>query len=329
MKIPRPLVAAVSLGLLFYGAAGRADDSLYVFPCPEPGGARVISPLPIAHRLDPARVALGRMLFNDPRLSRGGSITCASCHVIASGGDDGRARSIGAGGAEGAINAPSVLNRGFDFRQFWDGRAASLEEQVNGPLTHPKEMASSWEIAIARLADDDAMKRLFRDAYSSGPTPDAVRDAIASYERSLFTPDSPFDRYLCGDESALAAEAREGFRLFQDLGCISCHQGRNVGGNMFQRFGVFGDYIADRGNPTDADLGRFGVTGLERDRQVFKVPSLRNVELTGPYFHDGSALTLEAAVAVMGRYQLGESSRSRQLAGLVAFLGSLTGRVPQ
>jgi cytochrome c peroxidase len=225
----------------------------------------------------------------------------------------------------GTINTPTVLNGGFNFRQFWDGRAGTLEEQVDGPLLHPSEMGLNWDDALALLRGDADYARAFAASYPDGVTPAAVRDAIATFERSLITPNSRFDRHLRGEADVLGAEELEGYKLFLETGCVSCHQGLNVGGNMYQVFGRMGNYFEDRGDVTASDLGRFNVTGHERDRHKFKVPSLRNVELTAPYFHDGSAETLAEAVQIMARYQIGESLPDGEVAQLVAFLKTLTG----
>ncbi len=290
-------------------------------------GDEPIQAIPSAVALDPRRVALGRRLFHDPLLSGDGSIACASCHPLEQGGADGRPRSIGIRGSVGDINAPSVFNVGLHFRQFWDGRAATLEEQIDGPLHSPKEMGASWEVVLGRLTASADYARAFDEAYPDGVSRDNVKNAIASFERSLLTPNSPFDRYLAGDSEALTERARHGYELFKGYGCIACHQGAAVGGNMFQRLGIVRDYFEDRGDVTRADLGRYNVTGREEDRYVFKVPSLRNVALTGPYFHDGSAATLDEAVRVMGRYQLGREIGGAELAAIVAFLESLTGEL--
>jgi cytochrome c peroxidase len=327
------LVALSSLGALAarLAAGGPAPDQPFEPLCKLDGRPAAISPLPSAHNLNAAVVALGRSLFHEPRLSADGTLSCASCHPVASGGDDARSHSVGINGQRGDINAPSVLNRAFDFRLFWDGRAATLEDQVDGPLQNPIEMGSTWELALSRLEADPAMRQAFDAAFpGKGISREGVRMAIATYERSLITPRSPFDRYLCGDEKALSARALAGYRNFQNYGCVSCHQGRNVGGNMYQRFGVMEDYFALRGGPlTRADLGRFNQTGKEEDKHVFKVPSLRNVALTAPYFHDGSQATLEGAVRVMARVQLGRVMPDEHVQEIVAFLESLTGEIPE
>lgn len=285
-----------------------------------------LSPIPHgADDVDPARAALGAQLFGERLLSRDSSMSCASCHPLNRAGVDGLPRSSGVGAAPGIINTPTVFNSRYNFVQFWDGRVASLEQQVAGPLHSPIEMASSWDEAIARLSAHEGYRAAFAELYREGITPATIADAIASFERTLVTPDSRFDLYLRGDPSAVTAEELEGYARFKNLGCASCHQGINVGGNLFQRFGLVGDYFADRGGTVPADLGRFNVTGREADRHVFKVPGLRNVALTAPYFHDGSVDTLDEAVAVMGRYQLGRALNDEDRRLIVAFLHTLTG----
>ncbi len=306
------------------------DDSLFL-PSALPGSfddaMQALRPLPELPPLRPERVALGARLFADTRLSADYSVACISCHRFDLGGADGLPVSVGIRGREGGINAPSVFNSSLNFVQFWDGRALTLQEQAAGPIHNPLEMGASWSLVIERLGADETMREAFRLAYPDGLTAANIADAIASFEQSLLTPDSPFDRYLRGDEAALDELARTGYQRFRDFGCISCHQGVLLGGNMFQKFGVLGDYFADR-TPTEADLGRYNVTGREEDRHVFKVPGLRNVALTAPYFHDGSAPTLEMAVAIMGRYQLGRDLAAEDVKAIVAFLNSLTGRIP-
>ncbi len=286
-----------------------------------------VTPLPEVVSVDAAKVRLGRTLFFDPRLSRDNSVSCASCHDLAMGGVDRRQHSIGIDGQVGLVNAPTVLNSRFGFRQFWDGRARSLTEQAAGPIHNPIEMDSNWQQVLAKLGSDATVVAAFDALYPDGLTADSVADAIAEFERSLVTP-APFDRHLRGDEDALSERAKRGFYLFKRYGCVSCHQGRNIGGNMYQRFGVFGDYFGDRGEPTKADLGRYNLTGRDEHRHVFKVPSLRNVELTPPYFHDGSVGDLRKAVRVMARYQLGVTLPPADQEAIVAFLRSLTGTPP-
>jgi cytochrome c peroxidase len=282
-----------------------------------------LKPLPDNLNLDGRKVALGRLLFHDKRLSKDNSLACASCHDLAKGGVDGRQTAVGIGGQVGPINTPTVLNSGLNFRQFWNGRAATLEEQAAGPVHNPGEMGSNWKEVLGKLGQDRKVISQFDSIYSDGLQSTNIQDAIATFERSLLTP-SRFDRYLRGDSSAITEEERTGYQLFKNYGCVACHQGVNIGGNMYQTFGVLGNYFDDRGKITDADLGRYAVTKRESDRYVFKVPSLRNVELTAPYFHDGSAQNLEAAVDVMFRYQLGRTAPAADKASIIKFLKTLT-----
>lgn len=283
-----------------------------------------ILPLPPLPALSPARVALGERLFHDRRFSADNTLACVSCHDLTRAGTDGKRVSVGIGGALGGINAPTVFNSALSFVQFWDGRAASLEEQAAGPIHNPAELGSNWAEVLGRLSRDASMVAEFRAAYPDGLTAANIADAIATFERSLLTLNSRFDRYLQGDGSALSSLEQDGYRRFRELGCSSCHQGVLLGGNMYQKFGVLGDYFA--GQPeTKSDLGRYNVTGREVDKHVFKVPSLRNIALTAPYFHNGSVDTLTDAVVIMGRYQLGRELESRDVQAIVAFLGSLNG----
>lgn len=284
-----------------------------------------ISPLPLALALNPDKVALGNRLFHDPRLSRDNTVSCANCHILSQGGADGKPRSLGIGARQGVINAPTVFNSGLNFRQFWDGRAATLEDQIDGPLANPSEMGTSWPEIIAKLGQDPAYQSLFGRLYSEGITPASIKDAIATFERSLITPNGRFDRFLRGEKIALSAEEKKGYALFKSYGCIACHQGMNVGGNMYEKLGVMRNYLAERGNITRADLGRFNITGNPEHRHEFKVPSLRNAALTAPYFHDGSAATLEEAIMTMGRYQLGIEIPDEDINLIAKFIGTLSG----
>ena len=290
-----------------------------------------IKPLPLKLTLDARKVELGKALFHDKRLSKDNSIACASCHDLAKGGADGKPTAVGIGGQVGPINTPTVLNSSFNFRQFWNGRAATLEEQAAGPVHNPGEMGSNWDEVLAKLRQDAALVGKFTALYKDGLKPASIQDAIATFESSLVTP-SRFDRFLRGDLKAINENEARGYQLFKSYGCVACHQGVNVGGNMYQQFGVMDEYFKVRGKPiTEADLGRYAVTKLESDRYVFKVPSLRNVELTAPYFHDGATRTLEEAVDVMFRYQLGRTAPASDKGLIVQFLKTLTGEkeIPQ
>lgn len=335
IEVTRPLLLAIpaaALLLLYVFIAPRSQNGTESGYRSQDGiqtldraiGREPILPLPAPPSLPPEKVLLGKKLFHDPRLSRDNSIACASCHDLNKGGADQARYSVGVNGATGDVNAPTVFNSALNIAQFWDGRAASLEEQAAGPVHNPVEMASNWEEVSAKLRADSEYPALFERAYPDGISPANITEAIATYERSLLTPNARFDRHLLGEKNALSKAELEGYHRFVNHGCVSCHQGAAVGGNMFQRFGVMGDYFAGR-TPGKADQGRFNVTGLEEDRHVFKVPSLRNVAATKPYFHDGSAKTLADAVRVMGKYQLGKELTDEDVHLIVAFLRTLSG----
>jgi cytochrome c peroxidase len=279
--------------------------------------------------LDPRRVALGKRLFHDTRLSRDNTVSCAHCHDLASGGVDGRARSRGIRGQVGDRNAPTVFNCGLNYRQFWDGRAATLEDQVNGPVQAMAEMDGNWSEIVPKLRRDTGYVADFRVLYPEGIQPHTIRNAIATFERSLTTSGSRFDHYLNGDMSALTSQERKGYRLFKDYGCGACHQGANVGGNMRQPFGAM---IAPSRLRKDALSQSRRYFQKERPfeseeaQTLYKVPGLRNVARTAPYFHDGSVSTLAQAVEIMGLSQLGRKLDRPDVEALVAFLQTLTGK---
>lgn len=298
----------------------RADMNVGSGTWPEP-----ITPIPIALNLDARKVSLGRRLFYDPLFSRGNTIACAHCHNLATGGVDGLQHTTSVDGKEGKINTLTVFNSGYNFRLFWDGRAATLEEQIEFPMPHASGMDSTWPEIIAKLESDTAYRRDFPAIYQEGIEPQSVKNAIATFERSLTTPDSRFDLYLRGDTHVLDRDELAGYELFKNLGCISCHQGRNVGGNMYEKLGLVENYFESRGLVQEVDFGRYNVTGKETDRFEFRVPSLRNVALTAPYFHDASAATLEHAVATMAKYQLGIDLSGEEITRIVKFLNTLTG----
>ena len=280
-------------------------------------------PLPSEPDVEAGKVELGRLLFNDPRLSADTSLSCASCHDVRTGGDDGKPRSIGASGHTEALNTSSVLNSRYNLLRFWYGEPASQDDgeaRVHGP----EQLGSSFESAAARLAQDPALSRSFAALFNDRITAETVKLALDCYLASLTTPDTRFDRYLRGERNALTLTERQGYRLFNAIGCSACHQGRNLGGNMVQRIGIFEDYFALRGGAIEeADQGRFNLTGLEEDRHSFRVPSLRNVTRTAPYFHDGSVQNLERAVRIMARVQLGRGLKPEEASKLVTFLGTL------
>lgn len=288
----------------------------------------MLAPLPVKRTLPDRRVRLGSRLFAEPRLSNDDRVSCAVCHNLALGGANGQARSSLPGRAAVPVNVPTIFNLAYDFRYSWSGRFNDVGTQIDTAMGLKEAMNASWESAAQKLRSDPEYKSEFEGAYADGLNAENLRDAVIRYSLSLTTPGARFDRYLRGELDLRADEAR-GYEMFRDYGCVSCHQGVNVGGNMFQRFGVMRDYFADRGEPTKADLGLYNATGREQDRHVFRVPSLRNVALTAPYFHDGSAGTLLDAVQTMARYQLGRELTQAQAVDIVAFLTTLTGDVPE
>jgi cytochrome c peroxidase len=297
----------------------------FVATCANAQTSEPIKPIPIDTKVDERKAALGEKIFSDKRLSKDNTVSCATCHALTTGGVDRTPVSTGINGVKGPINAPTVFNASFNFRQFWDGRASSLEEQAAGPVHNPKEMGSNWQEVIGKLSVDKELVASFKAAFPDGVQSKNIQSALAEFQRSLVTPNSKFDKYLRGEKSMLNDEEQKGYQLFKNYGCIACHQGVNVGGNMYQVFGVMGDYFKQRGNMTEADLGRYNVTKNDADKHMFKVPSLRNVAMTAPYFHDGSAKTLPEAVEVMFRYQLGRSAPQTDKDLIVKFLQTLTG----
>jgi cytochrome c peroxidase len=297
-------------------------------PAPSTRLEEPISPLPEHIRFDRDKALLGKRLFFDTRFSRTNKISCASCHDFGKGGADGRARSAGVDGRLGPFNSPSVFNTAFNFRQLWTGKAVTLEEQVDMAIANPTVFDSSWNAILAKLAADNTLARDFQRSYPDGLTRRNAVDAVVAFERSLVTP-SRFDAYLRGDANAISAEEKQGYAKFKSYGCVACHQGVNVGGNMFQKFGIMRAVPARAGDGQDADLGRYAVTKQESDKNVFKVPSLRNVSRTAPYFHNASAATLEEAVDVMIKYQLGRPASEKDRDLIVRFLRTLDGDVPQ
>jgi len=310
----------LSLSVVCSGQALAAGEPLLDEP---------IKPIPLTVDVDPKKVALGRILFHEPRLSHDNSVSCASCHGLTTGGVDRKVVSTGVKGRQGIINTPTVYNSGLLFRQFWDGRAETLEDQIDGPIQDPLEMGSQWPDVLAKLYDDAKYPDMFKEIYDDGITRENVKNAIAEFERSLITPNSRFDQYLRGDKNAITRKEKRGYALFKRYGCISCHQGVAVGGNMFQVFGAVNSYFEVRGNITKADMGRFNVTGNPEDKHVFKVPSLRMVALTPPYLHDGTAKTMHDAENVMFKFQLGREAPDKDKDDIVAFLKTLAGEHPE
>jgi len=283
-----------------------------------------IQPIVPPQQINIGMAELGKKLYFDPRLSKSGFISCNSCHNLSMGGTDNIPTSIGDRWQQGPINAPTVLNSSLNVAQFWDGRAADLKEQAGGPIANPGEMAFSHTLAVAMLDSIPGYVREFRQVFATSEiTINEVTAAIAEFEKTLVTPNSRFDQWLLGKTDALTADELAGYGLFKTSGCIACHNGPAVGGSSFQKMGIVEPYEAE--SPAE---GRSAVTGQEIDRFSFKVPTLRNVELTYPYFHDGAAHTLSEAVDIMGRLQLGKKFTPEENARIVAFLKTLTGDQP-
>ncbi len=321
-----PLSCAAVLVLAGAGSAFAADtelreDALFLFePIPQ-------TPDPA---LSPEAIELGKMLFFEPRLSEGHNISCNTCHNLGTGGVDLAPVSLGHRWQRGARNSPTVLNAIFNTAQFWDGRAATLEEQAGGPMINPVEMGSTPEHVVEQLRGIPGYEPLFAAAFPGEDQPvtfENAANAIAAFEATLITPNSPFDRFLAGDDDAMTEEQKVGLRAFIDEGCVACHSGMNLGGDSYQPFGVVEK--PDWAFLPPDDKGRFEVTRAEEDAYVFKVPTLRNIAITPPYFHSGSVWDLETAVSVMGTAQLGATLEEGQAASIVAYLESLTGEMPE
>lgn len=299
------------------------------------------APQPADNPSTPAKIELGRRLYFDPRLSADDTVSCNSCHDLAKGGVDGKPVSEGVGGKRGVRNSPTVWNAAFNSTQFWDGRAATLEEQAQGPVTNPVEMAMKDADAVAaRLKQIPEYGPAFAAAFPDDPQPSLanVGRAIAAFERTLITPGSAYDRYEQGDKTALTAQQQRGLATFTEVGCVACHSGPAFNGpqpslplgtGFYQRFPTFTDSPLVAKYGLDKDQGRYEVTHQEADRHMFKVPTLRNVALTAPYFHTGSVPTLPEAVRVMGKVQLNRDLTDAQVDDIVAFLGALSGPFPK
>ncbi|MCU7795803.1 MAG: cytochrome-c peroxidase [Candidatus Thiodiazotropha sp. (ex Myrtea spinifera)] len=304
-------LTTISMALLGVTTAAMAVD--------EP-----IQPVKPVQNINLGQVELGKKLYFDPRLSKSGFISCNSCHNLSMGGTDNLKTSIGHNWQQGPINAPTVLNSSLNVAQFWDGRAADLKAQAGGPIANPGEMAFTHTLAINVLTSIPEYVMEFKQVFGTDKiTIDEVTQAIAEFEKTLVTPNAPFDQWLLGDKEALSADQLAGYKLFKESGCVACHNGEAIGGNSFQKMGIMEPYQAK--SPAE---GLSAVTGKDADRFKFKVPTLRNVEMTYPYFHDGEAETLTEAVDVMGRLQLGKKFTKAENMQIVAFLKSLTGDQP-
>ncbi|KXK30564.1 MAG: cytochrome c551 peroxidase [Candidatus Brocadia sinica] len=302
-----------------YGRGGRMQGGAVSERSKEP-----IQPIPMSFDWDSAKIELGKKLFFEPRLSRSGWISCNSCHNLSTGGADNLPTSIGHKWLFGPINSPTVLNARFNLAQFWDGRANDLREQAKGPVANPMEMASNHELAVNVLQSIPAYVQWFKEVYRDEKiTIDNIADAIAAFEETLTTPNSRFDWWLKDYDDKITDAEKDGYALFKDKGCIVCHNGFGVGGNSFQKFGIAKPYDKDT-----QTLGRYNVTKDEKDKYVFKVPLLRNIELTAPYFHDANTWSLSEAVNTMAEYQLGVTLADDETNRIVAFLKTLTGDQP-
>ena len=297
------------------------------------------APEPAANPTTPAKVELGKMLYHDPRLSSNGVLSCNSCHNVMGAGDDNRSGSIGVKDQVGGRSAPSVYNSAFSSVQFWDGRAPSLEEQARGPVTNPGEMGmKSWDDVVARLKAMPEYNKAFAAAFSgeNSVTADNAVKAIAAYERTLITPNSPYDKYVKGDKAALTEQQVRGMNTFAEVGCVGCHSGPAFNGpqlpegtGFYQKFPGNENGVLEAKYGFSKDLGRFEATKDASDKHFFKVPTLRNIALTAPYFHNGKVQTLEEAIKVMGTLQLNKDLSSEQVADIAAFLNGLTGEFPK
>jgi len=342
-------VLAVLAAVCALNASCRGEPSEALAPlapdAPVRADSEPIAPVPEPARQDPALVALGARLFDSPLLSGDGEVACATCHLRNHGYADDKPRSRPASRPAMATNTPGLLNTAALDVFNWNGRFTSLGEHLDALIVNPGVQATSWPAIASRLAANPEWRTFF-GFFSDGVTPENARAALLAFERSLASPGAAFDRWLAGDAGALSEPARRGYAVFKDYGCVSCHQGALVGGNLFARLGVMRPYpgnvvtgddtggnsggpSADDGADRRGDRGRMEVTGLEQDRFVFRVPSLRNVAVTAPYLHDGSLPTLEMVVGVMATYQLGRSLDDTQIEDIVAFLASLTGTIAE
>lgn len=286
-----------------------------------------LQPLPAKLPVDPQKVALGEKLFHDKRLSGDGTVACVSCHGLDKGGTDNQRFAKGIRDQYGDINAPTVFNAVFHIKQFWNGRAADLQEQAGGPPFNPIEMGSKdWAEVIAKLDQDQSLTTEFKAVYPTGWTGENITDAIAEYEKTLITPNSRFDQWLQGKEDALTKAEVEGYERFKAYRCVSCHVGKAVGGQSFEYMNLKKDYFAERkSEPLGSDTGLMGFTNNEADKHKFKVPTLRNIELTAPYLHDGTVATMDEAVRIMGTYLSGIDIPQGDRDLIVGFLRTLTG----
>jgi cytochrome c peroxidase len=286
--------------------------------------AGAITPIPQNIDVNILKAQLGKDLFLDTRLSKNNTIACINCHNIYENGANITRFSFGINGTEGELNTPTVFNSHFNFVQTYSGSAKNLAEQVHIPISNPIEMNSSMDEVVKKLRKIPELVVKFGDVYRDGLNEKNIADAIAEFEKALTTPNSPFDRYLRGESDAITQTQKDGYDLFQKFGCVSCHNGMNVGGNMYQKLGLMLPYTSKV-----SSKGRYNVTKRERDLYLFKVPSLRNIELTSPYLHDGSKESLDQVVKDMARHQLGVILSDDEVSKIASFLCSLTGEKPK
>lgn len=286
-----------------------------------------VHPLPLTVSVNPKKVSLGKDLFFDKRLSGDNTLNCASCHDLTKGGSDQEKVATGIRGHKGPINSPTVYNSSYNLAQFWDGRAKDLIEQAAGPVANPGEMGAEWAKVVETISNDRNYSSQFLNLYpDEGVSYKTITQSIAAFEESLVTGGSRFDQYLRGDKNILSAQEKNGYHLFK-INCASCHFGPTLGGMSYEKMGRKKDYFVMRGGPlTQADNGRYNVTNEDKDKHFFKVPNLRNIELTQPYFHDGSAATLKDAVRTMVLVQTDNNLNNTDIDDIVAFLRTLTGK---
>ncbi|MDQ7051253.1 MAG: cytochrome c peroxidase [Enterobacterales bacterium] len=283
-----------------------------------------ITPIPEVNNLVANKVKLGEQLFNDPKLSADGSISCATCHNLSLAGTDGLPLAVGIKGQVGQRNTPTVLNSSLNFRLFWDGRSSDLEQQAAEPISNPIEMGNQWNTVIDYLSSEQTYLNAFKEIYRNRPNKKDTINAIAEFERSLVTPNGAFDRYLKGQMDAISDNAKKGYELFKSIGCSSCHQGVAVGGNMYEKLGVILPYYQEDETDT-SNFGRYRQTGINEHKFEFKVPSLRNVTRTAPYLHDGSISSLPKMISTMAKHQLGLELSKNEIDLIVSFLQTLNG----
>ncbi|MGS2722341.1 cytochrome-c peroxidase [Porticoccus sp. GXU_MW_L64] len=321
------LFGAALLSGLFAGFNSRAQDSNSA----EPEGSaylNFIKPLPQSLPVNREKALLGQQLFHDSGLGAGRA-SCGTCHSVELWGSDGLKKSIDVRGGFDDMNTLTVFNAVFNFRLMWNGAVDDLHGQVDAVVNNDRHMGAGWTVALQYVRSKNDYQQQFKKLYGGVIDKSSITDAIVQYERTLITPNAPFDRFLRGDNNAINEQQKQGLKLFIDYGCIACHQGINVGGNMFARFGVFVEPYKTVVATNEFDLGRFNVTGVESDRFVMRVPSLRNVAKTGPYFHSGSTARLQDAIKTMGYYQLGRKIPDEEAELIARFLESLTGEKPE